>query len=141
MKPLTPATAHVDLLRTALGGNLTEKDALLWMVLLHTHDIYLSVAVVDDAWKHHAKDGIVKLSPHTQRGVAAAIAELWTEIKTKRGRDLGPRSDYTFWYSQYTTLVPYETVEDIPVDSRHRLEELRSRLAQDARIVAVNPEE
>jgi hypothetical protein len=141
MKLLTPATAHTDLLRTALGGKLTEEDALLWMVLFHTHEIHLLAAAVDESWNRHAKDGVVKLAAHTQRGVAEVVAELWAEIKTKRGRDVDPRSAYTYWYWQYNRSGPYETMESVPVELRQRLEELRSRLAQDPRVVAVTPEE
>jgi hypothetical protein len=111
------------------------------MVLLHTHEIHLSAAAVDESWSRHAKDGVVKLAAPAQRGVAAAIADLWGEIKTKRGRDADSRSAYTYWYWQYNTSVPYETVEAVPAGLRNRLEELRLRLAEDSRVVAVIPEE
>jgi hypothetical protein len=140
--PLHTETAHVDLVREALGGRLTEEDALLWMVLLHTHQIHIRANFVDEAWRRHERNRIVTLSAHTQRGVAAVIAELWREIRQKRTRPPEePRTRYEHWYWEFNTRVPYEVVESIPAELLPRLQELRNQLAHDPRVVDIVPDD
>jgi hypothetical protein len=142
MTKLSASNAHLDLVRRATSGSLTEEDALVWMVLLHTHQIRIKAEFVDDSWRRHERNGVVSLSPHTQRGVAAVIAELWTEIKHKRKRSVDdPRNSYCTWYYEFNFRVPYETIEAIPASLLERLEQLRSLLVQDARVIAVIPDD
>ena len=133
-------TAHTELARAAMEGRLNEEDALVWMVLLHTHEIHLHGRSTEDALRRHERNGVVSLSAHTQRGVAAAIAELWAEIKHKRGQHSGDqRTRYEHWYWEFNTRG-YESVENIPARMKSRLEELRVLLTQDPRVVAVVPD-
>jgi hypothetical protein len=141
MNLLRPSTAHSELLQSATGGRLTEQDALLWMVLLHTHQIHIVPEAVEVRWSKHEQRGMVVLAPHTQRGVACAIASIWAKLKQKRNKSQDERCHYIYWYWQYNTRVPYEISEDIPEQLRPRLEELRAMLTQDPRVLAVIPEE
>ena len=142
MSLLRPDTAHEELVRTAANGRLTEEDALVWMVLLHTHEMHLQTDAVCDSWRSHTADGHAILAAHTQRGVAAVIASLWKVMKGKRGRPSDDqRSDYAYWYGQYNTRVPYEVIDSVPADLLHRLQELRDLLARDPRVIAVVPED
>src|SRR5262249_11114618 len=81
---LEQKTAHEELVRSALNGRLTEADALVWMVLLHTHKIELRSDAVCEPWRQHEESGFVTLEADTRRGVASVIASLWKELKGKR---------------------------------------------------------
>jgi hypothetical protein len=129
-------------MRDVLNGRLTEDDALLWMVLLHTHQIHIRAECVEADWRKHQKDGFVILFAHTRRGVASVIAEIWREIKMKRKRQSDDhRTRYESWYWDYCSRVPYKLAESIPDNLRPRIEELKSLLLGDLRIVAVVPED
>lgn len=119
---LTIPTAHRELLRNVLQRPLTEEDALLWMVLLHTHAIHLSPGVL-------AEEAIV-LSAETQRGVASIIADLWPDRADERSND-------AYWYRQYNTRTPYEVLEDVPRDLLSPILRLREILSRDPRVSAI----
>jgi len=141
MTILSLESAHEELVREAIGGRLTEEDALLWMVLLHTHSVQIWSEFVEEPWQRHAQDGNVLLHPGTQRQVASVIAALWGKIKQKRTRPLDEtRSRYLHWYYEFNTRVPYETVAEVPAQLRKRLDELRDLLARDPRVFAVIPD-
>jgi hypothetical protein len=138
---LASADAHLELLRFATRGRLTEDDALVWMVLLHLYAIYLRAERVEEEWRRYERDGVVKLAGLTRRGAADVVARLWGELEVKRGRPSDPRSSYTYWYWEYSTKVPYEVVESVPDCMKSSLDELCERLAADPRVVAVLPDE
>src|SRR5438046_2116561 len=96
----TIESAHEDLLRGVLREPLTEADALLWMVLLHTHTIRLRPGAVRE-WRGEEAAGPVELAAQTQRGVASVMAALWPDRSDER-------ANYIYWYWQYNTQVPYE---------------------------------
>jgi hypothetical protein len=126
----TLETAHEELLRSVLRGPLTEEDALLWMVLLHTHAIHLRPGTILEGCGNNGTDGPIVLPPETQRGVASVMAALWPNRSDER-------ADYIYWYWQYNTRVPYEVLSDVPADLMPRLLKLRDLLAQDPRVAAV----
>lgn len=128
--PLTKETAHAELLRSVLPKPLTEEDALLWMVLLHTHAIRLRPGTLTAHRENGQTEEITVLSPQTQRGVASAIAALWPDRTDER-------ANYVYWYFQYNSRTPYEALDVVPEDQRIRLFELRCLLASDPRIAAV----
>jgi hypothetical protein len=111
---------------------LTEADALLWMVLLHTHGIRLRPGVVTGA-----DPGLTEFPALTQRGAAGVVADLWADLKDRQDK----RSDYTYWYHQYNSQVPYEVIGEVPDSLQPRLTELRDALARDSRIASVTPED
>ncbi len=105
---------------------MTEDEALLWMVLLHTHAVHLRPGVVADE--------PVILHPETQRGAAQVIADLWPNREDER-------AGYIFWYSLYNTRTPFEVLEAVPRDLMPQLVRLRNTLAQDPRVAAVVEED
>ncbi len=131
---MTKETAHAELLRSVLPGSLTEEDALLWMVILHTHAIHLHSGVLSSPRKGEQTEGITVLPAQTQRGAASVIAALWPDRTDERANS-------TFWYFQYTTRTPYEVLDSVPDDKRARLLELRHLLASDPRIAAIVAED
>ena len=142
MSLLRPDTAHEELVRAAVDGRLSEEDALVWMVLLHTHEMHLQADAVCDSWRSHAGAGHVVLAAQTRRVVAAVIASLWKELMEKRGQPPDEqRSNYAYWYWQYSTRVPYEVIEAVPTELLPRLQEFRDVLARDPRVLAVVAED
>jgi hypothetical protein len=132
--PMTKQTARAELLRSVLPGPLTEEDALLWMVLLHTHTIHLRPGVLSNHSNGKQAEETVVLAAETQRGAASDIAALWPDRTDER-------SNYAYWYFQYNIRTPYEALDAVPEDQRIRLLELRSFLASDPRVAAIVEEE
>jgi hypothetical protein len=113
---------------------LTEEDALLWMVLLHTHAIHLRPGVLSSHRNGEQAEEILVLPTQTQRAAASDIAALWPDRTDER-------ANYLYWYYQYSTRTPYEVLGAVPDDQRTRLLQLRRLLASDPRVVAINEEE
>jgi hypothetical protein len=128
---MNKANAKEELLRNAICGGLSEEDALLWMALLHTHEIHLQPGTLEDL----NGENVVVLSPDTQRGAAAVIAALW------RKRSDPVRTDYGYWYHEYGMRTPYELFEDAPPLRQERMGQFRQALERDERVVAVRPED
>jgi hypothetical protein len=129
--PLTKETARVELLRSVLPEPFTEEDALLWMVLLHTHAIHLRPDALSRCGNG---EPIAVLAAETQRGAAGVIAALWPDRADER-------ADYVYWSFQYQARTPFEVLEEVPEDQRARLLELRHLLAGDPRVAAVVAED
>jgi hypothetical protein len=127
---MTALTAKEELLRRVTHGALTEDDALLWMVLLHTHSLHLRPdLLLGDTAEEQAKK-VVILPAETQRGSARVIAALWPD-RTE------PRAHYAYWYGLYNDRTPYEDLREVPQVRLSRLLELRRALAEDPYVVAV----
>ncbi len=139
MELLNPDTAHVELLRSVAGSRLTDSNALLWMVLFHTHEIRIRSECIESEWRRCEADGMVVLHAGTQRWVADVVAEVWKEKRKVSSDD--PRGDYGHWYWRYNAEVPYELAAQIPEHQMALLSELRERLSQDPCVVAVLPED
>jgi hypothetical protein len=116
--------AHRELLHDVISAQLTEEDALLWMVLIHTHEIHLRVPMLGDAL------GVTTLAPATQRQAASVIAALWPDRASQQ-------AEYTFWYREYQLKTPYEDISDVPPHLLARLVQLREALLQDPRVASV----
>ena len=131
-RTLTRDTLHRDLLRGAAAEGLTESDALLWMALLHTHQIQLHPGAVSSA-----NGELLRFAALTQRHAAEIIAELWAAQHPERDA----RAAYGYWYGEYNRKAPFEVFEDIPQALRARLTELRDAMARDPRVASVTPED
>jgi hypothetical protein len=129
---LTKQTLHKRLVKDCLGGQISEGDSLLWMVLLHTHEIRLHPGIIEDG-----NGAVTAFCPITQRHAASVVAKLWGELMHERGK----RSDYFYWYFRFNTETPYEVVSDVPDTLLPRLAELRQALARDPRVASVTPED
>lgn len=138
---LSADNAHLELTRSAALGRLTEPDALLWMVLLHTHEIRVHSSAIAGVIPSPTTPEIVRLPALTQNGVATVAAQLWGEIKKKRGRPADDRSAPSYWYWKYNTEARYEFINDVPQPLHDRLFEFRDRLKTDPRVVDVLPED
>ncbi len=129
---LTRQTIHQDLLKSCLGDRLSESDALLWMVLLHTHTIQVRADAIAGA------NGIPpSIAALTQRGAAEVVARVWSEMKP----DEVERANYVYWYRLFNTQTPYEVIEDVPEALLPRLVELRDTLMRDSRVAGVAAED
>jgi hypothetical protein len=69
---MNKSNAREELWRDAIPDGLSEEDALLWMALLHTHEIHLRSGTLEGL-----NGGGVVLPADTRRGVAAVIAASW----------------------------------------------------------------
>jgi hypothetical protein len=118
---------HRSLLVAVLSGHVPDdRDALLWMALLHTHEIHLRPG----SWK--TRPDVSVAAPVTERTAAAAVAALFPASD--------PRSGYVHWYFAYRALG-YQVVSDIPPADLERVYALRERLSQDPRVTGVVPED
>ncbi len=129
---LTKQNAHEELLRRGARGPLSEEDALLWMVLFHTHRVQFkpgALAEATDGGSHPRW-----LSALTQRGAAGVVASCWPDRQDRR-------SDPAYWYAAYNSRTPYGTLGDVPPDLLPRLQQLRDDLRQDDRVAAVVEED
>ena len=124
-------TATEELLQNTIQGGLTEEDALLWMALLHTHEIHLLPGTLDDLSDRNA----LVLPAETQRGAATLIAALW------RKRSDPQRTNYVYWYGEYNRRTPYELLSDASPPHHERIQQLRETLARDRRVVDIRPED
>jgi hypothetical protein len=106
-----------------------EEELLMFMVLLHTHDIQLKRGILlEDA--HQADPSLpIVLRAVTHRHAASIVASLWPR-NDKRGA-------YEYWYAQYNTATPYEVVSDIPPAQLRRLDSMKERVLKDHRIEAL----
>lgn len=125
---MTIDTVHEELIRANLDAPMTEEDALLWMVLLHTHEIRLRSPLLGDRPK------VMSLAAITQRHCSEVMAALW------RGQKRSERASSTYWYHRYLQKG-YEAIEDMPPDKVSRLQEIRGRLSTDPRIDKIVPED
>ncbi len=125
-------TVHRDLLRDCLAEGLSEGDALLAMVLLHTHAIDLHPGAV--AGGNGTPSALPAL---TQRDAAEVIAALWADLRPSHDAE----ATTAYWYRQYNIQTPYEVFDDVPDSLKPRLIELRDRLARDPRVAAVVAED
>lgn len=112
---------------------MRERDILLYMVLLHTHEIVLQPGVTLDDVTFADSGGELRLPPITQRDAAGVVASRWP-AEDERGR-------YEYWYWKYNGTTPYEMLDDVPVQDRARMEELRLRLLDDPRVARVVEEQ
>jgi hypothetical protein len=134
MMLLNKYNVRAELLRSVLSGPLMEEDALLWMVLLHTHALHLHPGVLSSHNHGEKPEEILVLPAQTRRVAASDIAALWPDRTDER-------ANYLYWYHQYSTQTPYEALDEVPEDQRTRLLQLRRLLASDPRVVAINEEE
>jgi hypothetical protein len=126
---MTIETVHEELIRSNLDAPMTADDALLWMTLLHTHEIHFRRPLLSD------RPSVTSLAAITERHAADVMAALW------HGRKRLERASSTFWWYEYREKAGYQTVEDVPLDSLHRLRQLRDQLATDPRIEKIIPED
>jgi len=126
---MTIETVHEALLRANLTAPMTAEDALLWMALLHTHEIHFREPLLRD------RPTVTHLAPITSRHAADVMAALW------RGRKRAERGTSSFWYHEYNEKAGYQIVDNISPDRLHRLQELRDQLATDPRILRIVPED
>jgi hypothetical protein len=126
---MTKYEIHKSLTHTVLSAEAQGEDVLLYMVLLHTHDLYLKPGVVleDVIMKDVTKP--LLLPAITRRHAAEVVASLWSSAD-KRGAE-----DY--WYSLFIKTTPYEVLSDVPTPSRERVMELKELLLCDPRVEAV----
>ncbi|HEY9422993.1 MAG TPA: hypothetical protein VIW92_16395 [Thermoanaerobaculia bacterium] len=110
------------ILRDTVGDDMPLEDALLHMVVLHTHSIVPRPDVpIDDVLPGRGERRIV-LAPLTRTHLAELVASLWGK-HDERGR-------VDFWFSSYGRLTPYELFTDVPSDLWERAIIARDNVAQ-----------
>jgi hypothetical protein len=124
---------HRDLLRDCIGVRFSEPDALLCMMVLHTHEITMKPGT---ATSGNGRP-LTVIPAITQRHAAEVVAALWAEGHP----DDSLRSSYAYWYHQYNNRPTHELFSDVPESLLPRLIELRDALARDPRVAAIAAEE
>lgn len=115
---LTKDDVHKVLTQGVMSQEDSEEDCLLFMALLHTHEIYLKPEVVVDDLQEN--DPNVPFPPATQRAAAAAVASVWPPGTRKGAPD--------YWYGVYSNETPYEFLKYVPPSHLERIEALKGRL-------------
>src|SRR4051794_6154186 len=88
------------IIRDTVKDDMPLEDALLHMVVLHTHSVALRPEVpVDDVEPDEGERRIV-LAPLTRTHLAELFSSFWGR-KDRRG-------EVGFWFSFYGRLTPYE---------------------------------
>lgn len=108
-------SVHEEVLRDVIREALSEEDAPLWMLLLHTHQIRLRAPLMIDAPNETSIHAL------TWRGAADVMAHLWPARS-------GKGADPNYWYWEYTRRHFPERVSDFPQALATRVGEMRDRL-------------
>jgi hypothetical protein len=126
---MTKYEIHASIAQNVVSASEAEEDLLLFMVLLHTHDIRLNADVVlDDVIRADMNEPIL-LPAITHRHASAVIASLWP-AGDKKGK-------YEYWYALFSQLTPYEVTGDIPSHQLVRFVMLKQRLCREPRVQSV----
>jgi hypothetical protein len=118
---------HAELIQKHIADATDENELLLWMVLIHTHQISLAMPSIQGA------PDLEVVQPATQRAAAGAIAGLWPTREDKE------RASYLYWYRAYQLRTPYETMRAVPPEILARIEILRQKLETDSRVKSLVP--
>lgn len=117
---------HKDLVESFANKPANEKEMLLWMALMHTHQIEPSEPFADVPTVKVAE-------PLSQRAAATVIAEFWPEHSDRE------RKSYVYWYRRYQQDLCYEKMAEVPAIESAEIEKLRKKIAHDPRVKAIIP--
>ena len=109
----------------------TDREALIFMTLLHTHQIEVKSGVVID----ETGNVVSVLHAVTQREAAKVIAELW------RDRSDSDRTNYTYWYRRFNEEISAETTDVLTSADREILMRLKDMLMADQRLIQITEED
>jgi hypothetical protein len=115
--------AFENLLEGILSQPFSEEDALVWMILLHTHQFCLQNGTSETC-----------LAALTQRSAAEVIAHFWPDRSDRR-------SDYSYWYALYNRRGAFEDLTQVPSSLLAGLVQCRDRLAKNPQIRAIVEDE
>ncbi len=120
---------HKSLTHAVLSAEAQPGEVLLYMVLLHVHDLYLKAGITLEDAKNDDISKPLLLPAITRRHAAEVVASLWPAGDK--------RAEEQYWYSLFLKTTPYEDLSDVPAESLKRLLELKELLLCDPRIEAV----
>jgi hypothetical protein len=114
---------YTTLITQSLRDARDEEELLLWMLLVHTYEIHLREAVIEDFPER------LLMPLATQRYAAEILSSVWPEQDEKRSAN--------YWYRRFQFRVgdPKKAV----VTRRTRLEELAARLQEREQVAKVLP--
>ncbi len=118
---------YKELVTSILKQPFSEEDALVWMILFHTHQICLQNSTNGTQGTDHLE---TRLAPLTQRAAGEVIAHFWPDRSDKR-------ANYYYWYWLYNTKTPFEDLSQVPPNLLTRLNQFRNLLAKDPQVRAV----
>ena len=120
-----------ELLGTILKQPFSEEDALVWMILLHTHQFCLRNLAAEPEGTNQRE---TRLAPLTQRCAGEVIAHFWPDRSDER-------ANYYYWYKLYNTKTPFEDLTELSPNLMARLVQFRDLLAKNPQIQAIVEEE
>jgi hypothetical protein len=115
-----------ELVQNHINDQHSEREMLLWMLVLHNHRIKFRVPVAQGF------PDPTLLHPSTQRLAAEVIAGIWQYERDQQKRD------YRYWYHEF--VVHYGDKQGIPAAAVIEVEGLRRRLLNDKRVLSVELE-
>lgn len=120
---------HSSIMRALVNGDEDDLTVLLWMVILHVHDLLLHASVqLEDVVSEDATKPIC-LPAITRRHAANVMASLWPS-NSQRGKE-----DY--WYSLFLKETPFEVISDVPAEHSDRILAMKELMLCDPRIAAI----
>jgi len=118
---------HGRLVRDTFGRRLTDSDAFLLFVLLHSYRIVLSGPVLTD------RPAVQEVAAHTQRGVSEALASAWAGTSDERANPY-------FWYYRWNgDWGSYGHAERLSLAEVERLGQLRMELERHPLVSRLEP--
>jgi hypothetical protein len=122
---------YQELLEDILKQPFSEQDALVWMILLHTHKFCLQ-DLTPGAEGTDQTDA--RLAALTRRSAGEVIAHFWPDRSDER-------ASYYYWYWLYSSKTPFEDLSEVPANLMARLVKCRDLLAKNPRIRAIEEDE
>jgi hypothetical protein len=116
MSKIKLESVYEHLLRGHVFDDRDEEEFLLWMLLLHTHEIHLRTACIEDA------PGLLIIKPATQRAAADAVAEMWGDRRDSE------RTSYRYWYRMYQLKSPGQAKKELKQPVVQKLQRLKEKL-------------
>lgn len=114
---------YTTLITQSLRDVRDEEELLLWMLLIHTYEIHLKAAVIED----FPESLVMPLA--TQRYAAEVLSSIWPEQGEKRSAN--------YWYRRFQLLIgdPKTAI----VARRAQLDDLAASLQGNEQVAKVVP--
>lgn len=112
---------YTTLITQSLRDVRDEEELLHWMLLIHTHEIHLKEAVIEDS------PGRLMLPGATQRYAADIISSIWPEQDERRSGN--------YWYRRFQ--LQFGDTKNAVLARRAQLDKLITRLQRNEQVARI----
>jgi hypothetical protein len=110
---MTSLEFYQILLRDSIPKRAATEDVLVYMLILHTHQILLAAGSSLENVQLPAGQAAITLAPLTRTLTAEVIATLYPGDATRGRKD--------FWFTEYARQTPYECLADSPPEIKSQV--------------------